>query len=225
MTCTSALFTRRCGGLLGCAVLLSVVASASPLGARESASLPPAASPLPPSWAVYSGLNAVSHCPATCVTRPPFRCLGLFPGANATRCIAACIADGACSQATWAADDGRCFTRTDGLWQLVAGNTVSACNNDTVRGCALPPPANNSAVTAVVAGTASGVAMHALAPAVTLDGWNISSAGVGPKWGASSYLALDLASPRLIALASAVGPGLLRLGGSPEGARGYRAAV
>lgn len=175
-----------------------------------------ASSTLPPSWAIYAGQNAVSLCPSTCTSRPPFRCLGLFPGPNATPCFQACIADGRCALATWAADDGRCFTRTDNLWHLVSGNTVSACNNDTVPGCALPPPSNTTVVVATLSGTSAGVTSHALSPAVTLDGWNASSPGVGPKWGPSSYLALDLSSPRLIALAAAVGPALLRLGGSPE---------
>jgi heparanase 1 len=169
--------------------------------------------PLPPSWAVYPGLNAVPHCPSTCTSSGPFRCLGLFPGATPQPCFAACLADAACSQATWAADDGRCFTRTDGAWALVGGATAAACNNATVAGCIPPPPANNSVLRAAVAAAPSGVRLHALAPAVTLDGWNAS---LFPRWGSGSYLALDLEQPRLLALAGALAPGLLRLGGSPE---------
>lgn len=175
------------------------------------ATAPP--SPLPPSWRAFPGLNAASHCPSTCVTRAPFRCLGLYPGPNASECIAACVADATCDQATWASDDGRCFTRTDGQWELVPGATVAACNNATVRGCIPPPPQNNSRLTATVAAAPAGVTTHPLSPAVTLDGWNGT---LFPKWGNGSYLALDLESPRLLALAAALSPGILRLGGSPE---------
>ena len=172
-----------------------------------------ASQPLPSGWVVYPGQNAVSHCPSTCTSTGPFRCLGLFPGPTAAPCFAACLADSDCSQATWASDDGRCFTRTDGAWELVGGATVAACNNATVVGCEPPPPSNNTVLTAEVASAPSGVQLHALAPAVTLDGWNGT---LFPRWGTGSYLALDLDSPRLLALASALAPGLLRLGGSPE---------
>lgn len=173
-----------------------------------------ASSSLPSNWAVYPGLNAVPHCPSTCTSaRAPFRCLGLFPGAAPDGCFAACLADGACGQATWAADDGRCFTRTDGAWALVPGSTAAACNNNTVAGCIPPPPPNNTLLSALVAEAPTGVPLHALAPAVTLDGWNGT---LFPKWGAASYLALDLSQPALRAAAAALAPGLLRLGGSPE---------
>ncbi len=171
-----------------------------------------AAAPLPPSWAVYPGANAVPHCPSTCTSPPPFRCLGLFPGATPDACFAACVADGSCDQATWAADDGRCFTRTDGAWALVPGATAAACNNATVRGCAAAPPADGAIVNAALADAPAGVPLHALAPGVTLDGWNASGF---PRWGAASFLALDLGAPKLRALAAAVAPAILRLGGSP----------
>ena len=174
---------------------------------------------LPSDWYTYPKSNAVSHCPSTCITAPPFRCLGLFPEKNsggAEACFAACLAEGdSCSQATWAASDGRCFTRTDGQWELVAGNTIAACNNATVRGCAAAPPVNNSVVTANVASVAAGVRVHPLAPAVTLDGWN-GSYPSSVNWTGSSFLALDLANPKLRVLARAISPAILRLGGSPE---------
>ena len=170
-------------------------------------------SALPSNWAIYPGLNAVPHCPNTCVSPPPFRCLGLFPGPTATACLEACAADPTCSQATWAQDDGRCFTRTDGQWELVGGGTVAACNNLTLPGCIPPPPANNTILRAVVAPRPSGVPMHPLAPGVTLDGWNGT---LFPKWGNGSYLSLDLGSATLRAMAASLAPGLLRLGGSPE---------
>lgn len=93
------------------------------------------------------------------------------------------------------------------------GATVAACNNNTVLGCIPPPPQNNSRLTASVAAAPAGVTTHALSPAVTLDGWNVSSL---PFWGRSSYLALDLEDSRLLALAASLSPGILRLGGSPE---------
>ena len=168
----------------------------------------------PSNWVVYNGQNAVPHCPNTCTsTHPPFRCLGLFPGPSATPCIDACISDATCSQVTWAADDGRCFTRADGLWNLTSGGTVAACNNNTVPGCLPPPPANSTVITVEVSTTPLGVPMHPLAPAVTLDGWNGT---LFPKWGNGSYLALDLRNPDLIRYASALAPAILRLGGSPE---------
>ena len=143
---------------------------------------------------------------------PPFLCLGLFPSSSSA-CVDACVGDFACTQVTWASDDGRCFTRTDGQWQLVPGGTVAACDNATVPGCIPPPPRNNTRLTAVVGAAPAGVTTHALSPAVTLDGWNGT---LFPKWGSGSYLALDLDSPRLLALAAALSPGILRLGGSPE---------
>ena len=168
---------------------------------------------LPLTWGVFPGQNAVPHCPNTCTSRAPFRCLGMFPGASPDRCFAACLSDGNCSQATWASDDGRCFTRTDGAWSLEPGGTVAACNNATVAGCLPPPPVNGTVLSAVVAASPSGVPLHPLAPAVTLDGWNGT---LFPRWGAGSYLSLDLAQPALLAAAAALAPGLLRLGGSPE---------
>jgi hypothetical protein len=191
--------------------------SMQPVAARRLSAQPARA--LPPDWYAYAGSNAVPHCPSTCTTAPPFRCLGLFPekttgGADA--CFAACVAEGgACAQATWAASDGRCFTRTDSLWELVAGNTIAACNNATLRGCAAAPPVNNSVLAASVASGARGVRMHPLAPAVTLDGWN-ASYPASFNWTNSSFLALDLADAKLRALARAIGPAVLRLGGSPE---------
>jgi len=164
-------------------------------------------------WHSFAGLNAVPGCPSACIDSPPFVCLGKFPGANGSlECLAACQARPGCAQATVATDDGRCFTRSDGEWRLVAGGTVSWCDNRTVPGCAAAPPANGTRLAAAVGG-AAGARMHALAPAVTLDGWNASAF---PRWGAASFLALDLADPALIAMARAIAPGILRLGGSPE---------
>lgn len=166
---------------------------------------------LPSGWAVYPGQNAVPHCPSTCITKPPFKCLGLFPQ-SADACFAACLAAPGCDQATWAADDGRCFTRTDGQWDLVSGATTAACSNATVPGCIPPPPATQN-LTATVEAAPSGAPLHPLTPAVTLDAWNET---FFPRWGTGSFLSLDLSQPRLRAAAAALAPGLLRLGGSPE---------
>lgn len=148
----------------------------------------------------------------TCTSPPPFRCLGLFPGATPDACFDACVKDADCAEATWAADDGRCFTRTDGEWNLVAGATAAVCDSTRVPHCAPTPPANGTLITATIADAPSGVTTHALSPGVTLDGWNVSQF---PRWGVASFLALDLADVKLRALATAIGPGILRLGGSP----------
>jgi hypothetical protein len=46
------------------------------------------------------------------------------------------------------------------------------------------------------------VRTHALSPGVTLDAWNASGF---PRWGPASFLALDLGSARLRALAAELG--------------------
>ena len=164
-------------------------------------------------WHSFAGLNAVPGCPSTCVDKPPFVCLGEFPGVNGSlECLAACVARPGCAQATVATDDGRCFTRSDGVWSLVAGGTVSWCDNRTVPGCAAAPPANGTRLTAAL-GAPAGARLHPLSPSVTLDGWNSSAF---PRWGASSFLSLNLTDPSLLAMARAIAPAILRLGGSPE---------
>ena len=127
---------------LALAALLAAAAS-SPLGSSP--------------WRSFVGQNAVPGCPSTCTnSTPPFVCLGLFPGSGGSAaCLAACQASDGCSQATVADDDGRCFTRSDGKWVLVAGGTVAWCNNDTVPGCAPVPPANGTTVTATLSPAAA----------------------------------------------------------------------
>lgn len=79
-------------------------------------------------------------------------------------------------------------------------------------GCAAAPPSNGTRLAAIV-GPPAGARLHALAPAVCLDGWNATEF---PRWGPSSFLSLNLSDPNLIAMASALAPAILRLGGSPE---------
>jgi hypothetical protein len=51
---------------------------------------------------------------------------------------------------------------------------------------------------------------------VALDLWRADDPSYGHKWGNSSALLLDLDDPTLVALASSLAPGILRIGGSPE---------
>ena len=186
---------------------------ATGLAARAFAVVSAPPEPVYPTWHYFAGQNAVSHCPETCIDRGPLHCLGSFP--SAADCAVACQMDPACSIMTWIDDTKDCWTRTDGLWNLTSGATTAGCNNATVPGCAPPPPVNGTALLASVS-AAPVLRTHPLSPAVTLDFWNVSSPNIGPKWGNSSVLALDLSNPLLQALASQLAPGLLRLGGSPE---------
>lgn len=203
--------TRAALSLL-CVVCAWAAAAGSGRGAADADAYAPP--PSWPPWHSFVGLNAVPGCPTTCIDRAPFVCLGLFPGANSSlECLAACQRRAGCAQATVADDDGRCFTRSDGAWSLAPGGTVAWCDNRTVAGCAAAPPANGTRLAATKASAPSGARMHALAPAVTLDFWNSSSF---PRWGPSSAIELNVTDPALVAFASALAPGILRLGGSPE---------
>ena len=56
---------------------------------------------------------------------------------------------------------------------------------------------------------------------VTLDLWRSDDPSIGDKWGDASALAIEL-SPRLLNLARALSPGLLRIGGSPQDSVAYQ---
>lgn len=56
---------------------------------------------------------------------------------------------------------------------------------------------------------------------VTLDLWRADDPQYGSKWGNASALALAL-TPRLANLAGALGPGVLRIGGSPQDSLAYQ---
>jgi heparanase 1 len=165
-------------------------------------------------WRTFPNTNAVNGCGNVCANSSSlFICMGSFPSA------AACAAHAAAArvpQYTWSSGSTHCWTRTDGAWMPEAGaGAVSGCDDAAVAGCAPPappPPVRNvtAAVGARVART------HALHPAVALDFWRADDPTFGGKWGRSSALTIDLASPALLAAARALAPALLRLGGSPE---------
>jgi len=55
-----------------------------------------------------------------------------------------------------------------------------------------------------------------LHPSQTLDFWRWDDPTFGEKWQNSSAQEIDLSSPALRALTAALGPGLIRIGGSPD---------
>jgi len=81
---------------------------------------------------------------------------------------------------------------------------------------AAPCGAAPLAVAATVDATHRLGALHGLHPAYTLDFWAAEDPAYGAKFGASSALAIDLASPALRAAARALAPALLRIGGAPQ---------
>lgn len=75
--------------------------------------------------------------------------------------------------------------------------------------------ADDGSVAATI-GDVVGVPTHPGYPGVALDFWRADDPSYGHKWGNSSALLLDLDDPTLVALASSLAPGILRIGGSPE---------
>lgn len=167
-------------------------------------------------WVYFDNTNAVNGCGMSCTNQTaPFVCLGSFGSPSA--CEAACAKDSRCSIITWSANTGNCWTRTDGQWSvIVESGLVSGCNNSTVMGCVAPGPPYNGPITATVQTSSPIMKTHPLSPAVTLDFWRWDDPNFGQKWMNSSALEIDLTNPQLRALASALAPALLRLGGSPE---------
>lgn len=111
---------------------------------------------------------------------------------------------------------GNCWTRLDNLWETVYQSDItSGCNPKVVPNCVSVPPVSSPIAARIFTGTALG-RTHPLSPAVTLDFWRWDDPNFGQKWENSSAIEIDLTNPRLRALATAIAPALLRIGGSPE---------
>ena len=165
-------------------------------------------------WKTFSDTNAVDGCGMECVSNGPYVCLGKQSSASA--CAAACQGHSGCNLYTFSEHTGNCWTRVDREWFPEASPGVtSGCDASVVSGCAPPPPPNTPNTTVLVSSTVLGTS-NPLHPAVALDFWRSDDRTFGEKWGNSSALTIDLASPVLRAAAKALSPALLRLGGSPE---------
>ena len=129
--------------------------------------------------------------------------------------------------------------QTDGVWDPTPDDGATAgCNNATVSGCTVTPsPWNGTNLTATVGGEVVGVT-DLRSPAVVrpclcagvsrspfsaaallrqaLDFWRWDDPTFGEKWGNSSAQEINLSSPALRTLTAALGPGIIRIGGSPD---------
>ena len=170
-------------------------------------------------WYNYSATNAMNGCGMQCADSGEFHCLGTFP--TPAQCAQACQASPACAAYTYSDGTRHCWTRRDAQWRPEAGaGASSACDSDRVQGGTAcgppPPPPHTTSVTATIDASAALGRTSALHPAVALDFWRSDDPRFGQKWGRSSALTIDLASPVLRAAAKALAPAVLRLGGSPE---------
>ena len=167
-------------------------------------------------WRTFPNTNAVDGCGLTCTNSTPFTCLGVLPSAAACASLCASLPSSACPLWTYSSTTRNCWTRSDALWQPLAHTGVTAgCNDTLVPGCAPPAPPHADNLTVTI-GASPISTTHPLHPAVALDFWRHDDPVYGEKWGNSSALTIDLASPALRAAAASLSPALLRLGGSPE---------
>lgn len=119
---------------------------------------------------------------------------------------------------TWSSSSHHCWERTDNQWQpIVASGDVAGCIAGTIPGCSGPPPPwNGTSVTATIETSVAIGHVNPLSPGVALDFWKWNDPTYGVKWHNSSAQEIDLSDPGLRALASALSPALLRIGGSPD---------
>ena len=167
-------------------------------------------------WHYFPDSNGVPGCGDSCSSHGTYTCLGNTATEGA--CVALCAANATCHLMTWSQGTRNCWTRDTVTWDATSSpGDTAGCDDDFVADCGAPaPPANVTAVAVQIdTGTTLGTT-DPLSPAVALDFWRSDDPRFGVKWGNSSALNLDLTHPRLRALVSALAPGLLRLGGSPE---------
>ena len=188
------------------------------LGMALAAALTAAALAAPSGWLTVPSTNAVPNCGSVCNTQQHEKCVGALPSAAA--CLASCERAGGCAVWTWSESTKHCWHRTDTVWAPVhAAGITSGCDRAALGDiCSSPPPppppAPVSPDVSVTLGAEGGqVSLHS--PAVALDWWVKSDSKYGYQWGDASILVLDLQNPKLLALARALAPAVLRLGGSP----------
>jgi len=166
-------------------------------------------------WLSLPLTNLVNGCGMTCNKNGPFVCLGVL---NYNDCFHACTNLGNCTLFTWSEATSNCWTRTDNIWDEEGDSGAnSACLVGSNPKCAPPlPPYNGTNITFSINTVSPIITTHPLSPAVTLDFWRHDDPTFGIKWGNSSAISIDVTNPLLRNLTSLLGPGLLRLGGSPE---------
>jgi len=168
-------------------------------------------------WVYFANTNDVPNSGPDCQNASkPYICLGTT--LSLSSCQNACVKWSAkCAVFTWSATSNYCWTRTDGIWSPTQQQGITAACNDAIVGASCSNVPYNGPITASVnTSQPAGVRSHPLSPAVTLDFWRPDDPRFGQKWGNSSALFINLADPQLRALASALAPAILRLGGSPE---------
>ena len=174
-----------------------------------------AAAALLTAWRTFPNTNAVDGCGMDCTnSTPPYICLGKPP--SSASCAALCQGSSACALWTWSPTTHNCWTRSDSRWEPTGSPGVSSgCDDARVPLCAPPAPPHTPNISVAI-GATNIFTTHPLHPAVALDFWRHSDPTYGEKWGNSSAITIDLASPALLGAASSLAPALLRLGGSPE---------
>ena len=165
----------------------------------------------------FNSTNGVNGCGSSCKDAGTFVCLGSM--ASLAACEAACAnyTAAGCEIMTYSPWSKHCWTRTDDVWAPVGSGTgnTAGCDPARVKGCGTHPPPFNGSIVATIGGSI-GTPTHPLSTGVALDFWLPHDPNYGHKWGNASALELDLDDPTLVALATAMAPGLLRIGGSPE---------
>lgn len=166
-------------------------------------------------WYQLLDENAVAGSSTQCVNdTKPYFCLGSFP--NATICSTVCQNSATCDIWVWSGSTHNCWTRNDHQWSpQYAPGITSGCNTKSVPNCGPPAPPYNGPIAASIDVSRIAGRTHPLSPAVTLDFWHPHDPSVGEKWGLSGAITINLSDPKLRALASAITPAILRIGGSP----------
>lgn len=167
-------------------------------------------------WISYPSINLMNGCGMVCNNNGPYICLGTFTSYG--DCQNACNQNSKCTLLTWSSGTGNCWTRTDNFWDYEADSSAdSGCLVGANANCVAPtPPYNGTNITFTVDTLSPVMTTHPLSPAVTLDFWRSDDPTFGIKWGNSSAINIDVTNPLLRNLTALLGPGLLRLGGSPE---------
>lgn len=160
------------------------------------------------SWRQFTDSNAVPTCGDTCTSLPKEVCVGTL--ATAADCAATCMnstidsTSPPCEVWTFSSHTGHCWHRLDTTWNPIRAEGVTSGCLSTVPGCGFN-------VTTTVLGK-----VHPYSPAVALDWWVPEDHKYGYQWGNASVTLLDLSNSNLRALAQALSPAVLRLGGSPS---------